>query len=117
VAVHGGSTTVARQCSGGEGAKEEKGLFIGAGGGGAPFIAGGGGGTGAAQRRDCGRRGGGGEAVCTTKWWRPRLGCHQRGLGADVRTMRLTGWSHPVSIFFNLSKTSSNLNFKMGALT
>jgi hypothetical protein len=39
-----------------------------------------------------------------------RLGCRQRGLGADVRTVRLTSGPHAVLIFFQFIKNW--LNFK-----
>jgi hypothetical protein len=51
-------------------------------------------------RRDCGQRGGGSEAIGMTKRWQPRLNCHWRGLGTDVRTVRLMGGPHVVLIFF-----------------
>jgi hypothetical protein len=60
-------------------------------GGGAPLIAGGG--------ESGERRGGGGEAVGMAKRRRPWLKCRRRGLGADVRTVRLTGGPHAVLIF------------------
>jgi hypothetical protein len=59
----------------------------------------------AARRRDYG-----GEAIGTAKQWWPQLECRWRGLGADVRTMRLTGGPHAVLVFFQFIQ--NRLKFK-----
>jgi hypothetical protein len=78
-------------------------------GGGAPLIAGGG--------ESGGRRGGGGEAVGMAKRRRPWLKCRRRGLGADVRTVRLTGGPHVVLIFLQFIQNWLKLKIQMGALS
>jgi hypothetical protein len=50
-------------------------------------------------------------------WWQPRSGCRRHGLGADVRTVRLTSRPHVVSHFSELSKLAEIYKVKKAALS
>jgi hypothetical protein len=50
-------------------------------------------------------------------WWWPRSGCRRCGLGADVRTVRLTIGPHVVSHFSELSKLAETYKVKKAALS
>jgi hypothetical protein len=53
----------------------------------------------------------------TKRWWWPRSGRRRCGLGADVRTVRLTIGPHVVSHFSELSKLAESYKVKKTALS
>jgi hypothetical protein len=54
--------------------------------------------------------------VAKQRWW-PRSVCHRRGLGADVRTVRLMSRPHTVSLFSELSKLVETCKVGKAALS